>query len=77
MEALNKLNTIKTPKVTKFLIYQGLNLYFKNRIFTKNIQEVKHENILESTTDATEWKLEVERVLPQLKVTIKTDHKVN
>jgi hypothetical protein len=43
----------------------------------KYIPEVKHEEILESTTDATEWKLEVERVLPQLKVTIKTDHKVN
>lgn len=42
----------------------------------KNIQEIKHEEILESTTDANEWKLEVERVLPQLKVTIKTDHKV-
>ena len=38
--------------------------------------EIKHEEILESKTDATEWKLEVERVLPQLKVTIKTDHKV-
>ena len=43
---------------------------------SKNIQDVKHEEIMESTTDATEWKLEVERVLPQLKVTIKTDHKV-
>ena len=42
----------------------------------KNISEVKHEEILESKTDASEWKLEVERVLPQLKVTIKTDHKV-
>lgn len=42
---------------------------------TKYIPEVRHEEILESTTDATEWKLEVERVLPQLKVTIKTDHK--
>jgi estrogen-related receptor beta like 1 len=30
---------------------------------------------MESKTDASEWKLEVERVLPQLKVTIKTDHK--
>lgn len=43
----------------------------------KNVPEIRHEEILESTTDATEWKLEVERVLPQLKVTIKSDHKVN
>lgn len=42
---------------------------------TKNMPEIKHEDILESKTDASEWKLEVERVLPQLKVTIKTDHK--
>ena len=31
---------------------------------------------MESTTDAADWKLEVERVLPQLKVTIRTDNKV-
>lgn len=31
---------------------------------------------MESTTDAAEWSLEVERVLPQLKVTIRTDNKV-
>lgn len=57
-----------------------LNMEALNKLNTiknvKNIQEVKHEEILESTTDANEWKLEVERVLPQLKVTIKTDHKV-
>lgn len=41
----------------------------------KNVPEIRHEEILESKTDATEWKLEVERVLPQLKVTIKSDHK--
>ncbi|XP_019381323.1 PREDICTED: intraflagellar transport protein 57 homolog [Gavialis gangeticus] len=35
----------------------------------------KQEEILESTTDAAEWNLEVERVLPQLKVTIRTDNK--
>ncbi|XP_078535342.1 intraflagellar transport protein 57 homolog [Lissotriton helveticus] len=38
-------------------------------------ESVKQEDILESTTDAAEWNLEVERVLPQLKVTIKTDNK--
>ncbi|XP_067675036.1 intraflagellar transport protein 57 homolog [Haliotis asinina] len=35
----------------------------------------KPEAILDSTTDAADWKLEVERVLPQLKVTIRTDNK--
>ncbi|KAJ8316077.1 hypothetical protein KUTeg_006091 [Tegillarca granosa] len=35
----------------------------------------KPEEILESTTDAADWKLEVERVLPQLKVTIRPDNK--
>ncbi|XP_070989589.1 intraflagellar transport protein 57 homolog [Oncorhynchus clarkii lewisi] len=35
----------------------------------------KPDNILESNMDAAEWNLEVERVLPQLKITIRTDHK--
>lgn len=35
----------------------------------------KPDVILESNTDAAEWNLEVERVLPQLKVTIRTDNK--
>nr|XP_046263762.1 intraflagellar transport protein 57 homolog [Scatophagus argus] len=35
----------------------------------------KPEDILESTVDTAEWNLEVERVLPQLKVTIRTDNK--
>uniref|UniRef100_A0A8C4SXA5 Intraflagellar transport protein 57 homolog n=1 Tax=Erpetoichthys calabaricus TaxID=27687 RepID=A0A8C4SXA5_ERPCA len=33
----------------------------------------KPDNILESCVDASEWKLETERVLPQLKVTIRSD----
>ena len=37
--------------------------------------DVRPELIMESTTDATEWKLEVERVLPQLKVTFKAENK--
>ncbi|CAF1112452.1 unnamed protein product [Adineta steineri] len=37
--------------------------------------EVRPELIMESTTDATEWKLEVERILPQLKVTFKAENK--
>ncbi|NXX21954.1 IFT57 protein, partial [Podargus strigoides] len=35
----------------------------------------KQEEILQSMTDAAEWNLEVERVLPQLKVTVRTDNK--
>lgn len=35
----------------------------------------KPDEILESTVDVAEWNLEVERVLPQLKVTIRTDNK--
>lgn len=37
----------------------------------------KPDEILESTVDAAEWNLELERVLPQLKVTIRTDNKVH
>uniref|UniRef100_A0ACB8FGP6 Intraflagellar transport protein 57 n=1 Tax=Sphaerodactylus townsendi TaxID=933632 RepID=A0ACB8FGP6_9SAUR len=40
-----------------------------------DMNESKQEEILESTVDAAEWNLEVERVLPQLKVTIRTDNK--
>ena len=37
--------------------------------------DTRLELIMESTTDATEWKLEVERILPQLKVTFKAENK--
>lgn len=33
------------------------------------------EGVLESSVDAADWALEVERVLPQLKVTVRTDNK--
>lgn len=36
----------------------------------------KPDSVLESTVDAAEWKLEVERVLPMLKVHIRGDIKV-
>lgn len=46
-------------------------------IFTQNMNNTaKQEEILQSTTDVAEWNLEVERVLPQLKVTVRTDNKV-
>lgn len=38
-----------------------------------NSESQKPEEILESTTTSEDWQLELERVLPQLKVTIKTD----
>ena len=37
----------------------------------------KPESVLESQVEASEWKLEVERVLPLLKVHIRTDNKVS
>ncbi|XP_013774859.1 intraflagellar transport protein 57 homolog [Limulus polyphemus] len=40
-----------------------------------NDEIAKPEEIMESTTDSAEWKLEVERVLPQLKVTVRSDTK--
>lgn len=51
--------------------------YINFVIFTQDMNEpAKQEEILQSTTDAAEWNLEVERVLPQLKVTVRTDNKV-
>uniref|UniRef100_A0A3P9AA86 Intraflagellar transport protein 57 homolog n=1 Tax=Esox lucius TaxID=8010 RepID=A0A3P9AA86_ESOLU len=46
-----------------------------NQSVSCTVLSSKPDNILESNTDATEWNLEVERVLPQLKVTIRTDNK--
>ncbi|XP_012270491.1 intraflagellar transport protein 57 homolog isoform X3 [Orussus abietinus] len=44
------------------------------RLYRQNaVDLVKPDNILESKTDTEEWKLELERVLPRLKVTVKTD----
>ena len=33
------------------------------------------EEILQSTTDAEEWRMEVEKVAPQLKVTVRVDNR--
>lgn len=46
------------------------NMRVRNKTFTDS---QKPDDILESTTNIDGWKLELERVLPQLKVTIKTD----
>uniref|UniRef100_A0A0B7A0J5 Intraflagellar transport protein 57 homolog n=1 Tax=Arion vulgaris TaxID=1028688 RepID=A0A0B7A0J5_9EUPU len=50
---------------------EGIQKFNQNKAFDSH----KPEEILESTTDAADWKLEVERVMPQLKVTIRTDNK--
>ncbi|KAL7983478.1 hypothetical protein Chor_000354 [Crotalus horridus] len=54
--------------------YIDLNV-LKARTYKSDMLEPKQEEILESKVDAAEWNLEVERVLPQLKVTIRTDNK--
>ncbi|NXE61263.1 IFT57 protein, partial [Calcarius ornatus] len=56
--------------------YIDLNV-LKAQTYKSNMNDTaKQEEILQSTTDAAEWNLEVERVLPQLKVTVRTDNKV-
>ncbi|NWY46790.1 IFT57 protein, partial [Sylvia atricapilla] len=56
--------------------YIDLNV-LKAQTSRSNVNDTaKQEEILQSTTDAAEWNLEVERVLPQLKVTVRTDNKV-
>ena len=44
--------------------------------FQRQDESTKPDSVLESTVDAAEWKLEVERVLPMLKVHIRSDNKV-
>lgn len=44
------------------------------KLYSQNTNETqKPDNILESKTNRDEWQLELEKVLPRLKVTIKTD----
>lgn len=45
-------------------------------VYVQELSGSRPAEVLESDVDATEWNLEVERVLPQLKVTIRTDNKV-
>ena len=43
-------------------------------ILTRTLVQVqKQEELLESSTDALEWKMEVERVMPSLKVHLRGD----
>ncbi|XP_006813858.1 intraflagellar transport protein 57 homolog [Saccoglossus kowalevskii] len=55
-----------------FLDLEGLK-NLKNK--TISSESSKPQEIMESTTDAIDWKLEVERVMPSLKVMIRTDNK--
>ncbi|XP_072760765.1 intraflagellar transport protein 57 homolog [Anoplolepis gracilipes] len=44
------------------------------KLYSQNMSEAqKPDNILESNTNRDEWQLELEKVLPRLKVTVKTD----
>ncbi|NWW37157.1 IFT57 protein, partial [Panurus biarmicus] len=56
--------------------YIDLNVLKAQTYRSSTNDTAKQEEILQSTTDAAEWNLEVERVLPQLKVTVRTDNKV-
>lgn len=74
-EDMNKFANDDYDEDENILNMEALSKMNNISSMTKNVPEIRHEEILESKTDATEWKLEVERVLPQLKVTIKTDNK--
>lgn len=52
-----------------------MDLEGMKKLNQKSEEQSKPIEIMESTTDAADWKMEVERVLPQLKVTIRTDNK--
>lgn len=55
-----------------------ISMFFLVSFAMKEITDSsKPESVMESSIDAAEWKLEVERVLPLLKVHIRTDNKVN
>uniref|UniRef100_A0A669CBF5 Intraflagellar transport protein 57 homolog n=1 Tax=Oreochromis niloticus TaxID=8128 RepID=A0A669CBF5_ORENI len=60
---------VGVPHSSNFLFFSVRHTYRMNLFLLRWFP------ILESTVDATEWNLEVERVLPQLKVTIRTDNK--
>ncbi|KAB5535625.1 hypothetical protein PHYPO_G00120040 [Pangasianodon hypophthalmus] len=47
----------------------------KSRNSQSEVSVLRPEMILESVTDSAEWNLEVERVLPQLKVSVRSDVK--
>ncbi|KAA0186216.1 Estrogen receptor beta like 1 [Fasciolopsis buskii] len=56
-----------------------LNRKIRSPVFRDNVLGEKNSRgpigVLESTTDPADWQLEVERVLPQLRITIRNDSK--
>ena len=60
----------ETDQQESFLDLEGLK-----ELSLRTLDSGKPENVLESQQDAAEWRLEVERVLPMLKVHIRTDNK--
>ncbi|RWS31775.1 intraflagellar transport protein 57-like protein [Leptotrombidium deliense] len=53
-------------------------LDLETRLLTQPLQTEKPKGFLVSQIDSSEWKLEIERVLPQLKVVLRTnDHKAD
>jgi estrogen-related receptor beta like 1 len=60
----------ETDQQETFLDLEGLK-----EVSLRTLDSGKPENVLESQQDAAEWRLEVERVLPMLKVHIRTDNK--
>ena len=66
------------------LLLRKLKVYYKSKydaltstmLDLQEKPESKPEAMLQSNTDSAEWQLELERVLPMLKVHIRTDNKV-
>ena len=60
----------ETDQHDDFLDLEGMK-----ELNLRPLERGKPESVLESSQDAAEWRLEVERVLPMLKVHIRTDNK--
>ncbi|MFT7813774.1 intraflagellar transport protein 57 homolog [Arapaima gigas] len=63
-------------ELTLSKVEEGMTVgFFQNLLLSEADRSSKPDEILESNIDAAEWNLEVERVLPQLKVTVRSDNK--
>ncbi|XP_030631631.1 intraflagellar transport protein 57 homolog [Chanos chanos] len=73
---LSKMEEEMTEEADDYEEEDGIDLEaLKARTNQNEAGGSRPEMILESVTDAAEWNLEVERVLPQLKVTVRMDNK--
>uniref|UniRef100_A0A8C1JVA1 Intraflagellar transport protein 57 homolog n=1 Tax=Cyprinus carpio TaxID=7962 RepID=A0A8C1JVA1_CYPCA len=73
---LSKVEEEMTQEDEEYEEEDGLDLdTLKTRTNQIELSGSRPAVVLESDVDAAEWNLEVERVLPQLKVTIRTDNK--